>query len=193
MLVKRFEPQKKDGKDIFSASKCQKDNNYFHNAIRKYGEDSFEISLLEEVEDWSLLDEKEQYYISKYNTYFPNGYNTTVGGGGVQRHNYTRIKELWDLGYTSKEICELENVHHDTLRFILKGYKDYNQENARKRGTVRYQGCRVGQYTKDGKFIQEYPSIAEAARSMGITNMAIGNALKRKGTSCGFVWKRLEN
>lgn len=57
-------------KGHISTSKHQKDNNYFHNAIQKYGESSFEISLLEEVEDASLLDKKEQYYISKYNTYF---------------------------------------------------------------------------------------------------------------------------
>lgn len=178
-------------KGHISTSKHQKDNNYFHNAIQKYGESSFEISLLEKVEDASLLDKKEQYYISKYNTYFPNGYNTTVGGGGVQRHNYNRIKELWDLGYASKEICELENVHQDTLRFILKGYKDYNQETARKRGITHYRGCRVGQYTKDGKFIQAFSSIAEASRAMGVTDMAIGRAIKRNGTSCGFIWKKL--
>lgn len=176
-------------KGHISASKCQKDNNYFHNAIRKYGESSFEVSLLEEVEDRSLLDKKEQYYISKYNTYFPYGYNTTVGGGGVQRHNYDRIKELWDLGYTSKEICELENVHHDTLRFILKDYKDYNQKVSRKRSVAHFLGHRVGQYTKDGKFIQEFPSISKAARSMGVTDMAIGKAIKRNGTSCGYKWQ----
>mgnify|MGYP002580750181 FL=1 len=178
-------------KGHISASKHQKDNNYFHNAIQKYGESSFEISLLEEVKDASLLDEKEQYYISKYNTYFPNGYNTTIGGGGVQRHDYNRIKELWDLGYTSKEICELENIHQDTLRFILRGYKDYNQETARKRGIIHYRGCRIGQYTKDGKFIQTFSSIAEASRAMGVTDMAIGRAIKRNGTSCGFIWKKL--
>lgn len=95
------------------------------------------------------------------------------------------------MGYTSKEICELENVHQDTLRFILKGYKDYNQETARKRGITHYQGCRVGQYTKDGKFIQAFSSIAEASRAMDVTDMAIGRSIKRNGTSCGFIWKKL--
>lgn len=33
-----------------SASKTQQDNNYFHNAIRKYGRESFEVTTLEEVE-----------------------------------------------------------------------------------------------------------------------------------------------
>jgi group I intron endonuclease len=52
---------------------------YLNNAIRKYGSDKFKIELIEkcEVKD---LDKKEQYYISKYNTLFPNGYNLTIGG-----------------------------------------------------------------------------------------------------------------
>ena len=48
-----------------------------------------------------------------------------------------------------------------------------------------------GQYTKDGKFIQAFSSIAEASRAMGVTDMAIGRAIKRNGTSCGFIWKKL--
>lgn len=172
-----------------SSSKNQNDNNYFHNALQRYGEKSFEIELLEEVEDIAILDERESYYISKYDTYYPNGYNTTRGGGGVRRHDYNRIKALWDEGYSTKEICEKEKVHPDTLRFILQGYKDYNQEVARKRGITRNLGHRVGQYTKDGKFIREFPSIVEAARAMAVTDMAIGRAIKRNGTSCGYKWQ----
>ena len=47
-------------------SKHSLDNNYFHRAIRKYGEKSFEISIVEEIEDYNLLDEKEIFYISFY-------------------------------------------------------------------------------------------------------------------------------
>ena len=46
-------------------------------------------------------------------------------------------------------------------------------------------------FLKDGKFIQAFSSIAEASRAMGVTDMAIGRAIKRNGTSCGFIWKKL--
>lgn len=56
-------------------------NTPLYNAIRKYGEDNFSISLVEEVPDEVSLDEREQYWIDHYNSYGqPNGYNATSGG-----------------------------------------------------------------------------------------------------------------
>ena len=51
----------------------------FHQAIREYGKDDFEVKTLEEcsIDD---LDAKETYYIKEYNTFHPNGYNMTEGG-----------------------------------------------------------------------------------------------------------------
>ncbi len=53
-------------------------NTKFYSALRKYGLDSFEVEVLElcSVQE---LDEKEIYYISKYNS-FHHGYNSTEGG-----------------------------------------------------------------------------------------------------------------
>lgn len=56
-----------------------------YKAIRKYGIDSFDLDILEYVdntkEDFKLiLDEREKYYIEKYNSYGPTGYNQTLGG-----------------------------------------------------------------------------------------------------------------
>jgi group I intron endonuclease len=50
----------------------------FYNAVRKYGWDSFVYGVIEEF-DISLLEEKEIFFIEKYDTY-RNGYNTTFGG-----------------------------------------------------------------------------------------------------------------
>lgn len=47
--------------------------------IRKYGEDGYELIILEEVEDIEKLNEREIYYIKKFNTYY-DGYNQTIGG-----------------------------------------------------------------------------------------------------------------
>lgn len=53
---------------------------YFHNAIRKYGEDAFIWDILEEYETSEKLDEREIHYIKILNTKMPNGYNSTDGG-----------------------------------------------------------------------------------------------------------------
>lgn len=47
-------------------------------AIKKYGKDNFKIELLERV-SLKEANEKEKYYIGKYNTY-NKGYNATLGG-----------------------------------------------------------------------------------------------------------------
>lgn len=57
------------------------DTTYFHNALRKYGEQNFDFEILEFCQE-SELDEREQYYIKHFNTIMPNGYNMTVGGDG---------------------------------------------------------------------------------------------------------------
>lgn len=56
-------------------------NFYFHNAIRKYGADDFKWSILCYCNNMKELNDKEVYYISKYNT-FEAGYNMNMGGKG---------------------------------------------------------------------------------------------------------------
>jgi group I intron endonuclease len=48
-------------------------------AICKYGKLSFSIEIVEELDDQSLLDEREVHWISYFNS-FVNGYNSTSGG-----------------------------------------------------------------------------------------------------------------
>ena len=54
---------------------------YLHNAIQKYGKQSFTVKELEQV-PISELDEKEKYWIKKLDTQ-NTGYNLTVGGANV--------------------------------------------------------------------------------------------------------------
>lgn len=66
-----------------SAAKAYRDNCYFHNAIRKYGADNFDwIILHDDITDIDFLNRLEIYYIGYYDT-FENGYNLTLGGGGM--------------------------------------------------------------------------------------------------------------
>ena len=51
-----------------------------HCAMRKYGNHVFSIKQIDECDE-SLLDEKEKYWIERYNTFNSSeGYNTTSGG-----------------------------------------------------------------------------------------------------------------
>lgn len=71
--------------------KVKNDSGYrsaFHSALRKYGWENFSFSIIEEctIEE---LDNKEKYWIQKYNTMSPYGYNLTVGGQ-KNKADYTR-------------------------------------------------------------------------------------------------------
>lgn len=71
--------------------KVKNDSGYrcaFHSALRKYGWENFSFSVVEEcaIEE---LDNKERYWIQKYNTMSPCGYNLTVGGQ-KNKADYTR-------------------------------------------------------------------------------------------------------
>lgn len=50
------------------------------NAIKKYGKNNFELSILDYASSQSELDDKEQFWINKLNTLSPNGYNLKTGG-----------------------------------------------------------------------------------------------------------------
>ena len=62
----------------------------FHNLLRKHYED-FKIDILEDNIDIELLEEKEKYYIAKYNTFLGEGFNLTEGGDG----NFTYCQQYW--------------------------------------------------------------------------------------------------
>ena len=81
----------------FSAHKSvafnQNDPNYnypLYKAIRKYGINNFSFDILEEC-DVSELNNKEIYYISKYNTYGKFGYNQDTGGD--QASHYLKLSD----------------------------------------------------------------------------------------------------
>ena len=72
----------------FRASKNNKFNRYFYNAINKYGEENFSIQIIEECDN-SLLNNREKYWIDKLNSYDKNiGYNSTLGGDGGDTYTY---------------------------------------------------------------------------------------------------------
>lgn len=64
-------------------------NMYIKRAIHKYGRDKFHIKLVEEC-PINILNEREKYWISFYDSY-NTGYNLTLGG---QDSNYFSINKL---------------------------------------------------------------------------------------------------
>jgi group I intron endonuclease len=73
-----------------------KDPTVLGRAIRKYGRESFVVTVIDEAADVKEACAKEQMYIKKLNTRAPNGMNMTDGGEGVfgLRHTEATRKQM---------------------------------------------------------------------------------------------------
>lgn len=71
-------------------------NDYLQNSYNRYGEQSFDIFLIEAVEpNRALLDEREKYWIAFYKSFFANkGYNLSFGGTGKEAVTEETKKKL---------------------------------------------------------------------------------------------------
>lgn len=92
-----------------------------YNAISKYGKENFYYELLEENIDSDDADNKEIYYIDKYDSY-ENGYNSTRGGDSKtisKVQDIILLKELFEKKVSMKEIAKIFNVNAITIQRTL--------------------------------------------------------------------------
>lgn len=66
---------------------------HFYNAIRKYGENNFTLSIIEECDN-EIINDREKYWIERLNATNPLiGYNNASGGEGGNTWQYNTHKE----------------------------------------------------------------------------------------------------
>ena len=96
-----------------------------YRAFRKYGIKNFSISIVEDIQDNSLLDEREKYWIEFYDTY-KNGYNATLGGSGVTKYNHKEICDYYLKVRDVQEVCKKFSCNRSTVFNILGSNGIYN-------------------------------------------------------------------
>lgn len=89
--------------------------------MQKYGVGNFSFSVLEETQD---AEAREQYYIEKFDT-FKQGYNATLGGDGVKRLDYEKIKNFY-LEHRDWSFYQIANELHIDRNSITAVLKHYN-------------------------------------------------------------------
>lgn len=96
-----------------------------HQKIRQYGEENFEISLIEKLytEDIEEVNKREQYWIQKLNTYCGNGegYNMDLGGGRKARSSILTPEELKEVKQKIKDgvpYIDIEEDYNISTAFI---------------------------------------------------------------------------
>lgn len=87
-------------------------NMYIKRAIHKYGRDKFHITLIEEC-PIDLLNEREKYWISFYNSY-NEGYNLTKGS--QESTNFHRLEDTIDIKKFEQYILEFKPLATEVAR-----------------------------------------------------------------------------
>lgn len=122
-------------------------------AIKKYGKNNFRIAELEKC-DSKLLNKKEIYYISLYNSYY-NGYNMTKGGAlGTKPLKLTKAQQkdcvnLYKAGFSLRSIAREFNVDKYTIKHII----EINNLTLRTTRTYKYSQEERQQIIEDSKVL----------------------------------------
>ena len=104
--------------------------------IRKYGEDEYELVILEDNLLQNQLNEREIYWIKFYDTYF-NGYNQSTGGSNPVKPIFDDklidlvIEMLKDYENSYQDIC-------DKTGLSMTHIYNINTGNRRKRDNIQY-------------------------------------------------------
>lgn len=124
------------------------DHSVIHRAIEKYGWQNFKVSVLQECSTQEELNEREIYYIRKFDCMTPNGYNVVAGGNST-------------AGY------KLTDAHKQRLRELNSGPRNPRYGDACSEKSKRASSRKNSRPVKDLTTGIEYPSMSAAADAIG--------------------------
>lgn len=130
-------------------SNLRKNNHHNHSLQKswdKYGENNFELKILEKCPKEELL-LREQYYVKLDNTEIPNGYNLTPGGDGLNTTGFyhvhrIKLKHTNDayayINYCDGNIQKLQSMFIEDLekKVKLKGWDWFIVDGERANQTI---------------------------------------------------------
>jgi group I intron endonuclease len=120
-------------KSHFKGSKLREHS--FARAIRKYGQENFEVSILEECDD-DTVDSRERYWIEKFNTMNPEfGYNLESGGNAckcISQEAKTKMSNARKAWYAA-----LSEEEKQAFRAKIKGKKLSNEHKEKLLASVK--------------------------------------------------------
>lgn len=137
-------------------------------AMNKYGIDSFSIGKIEQC-DLEKLNEREQYWINRFDSYI-NGYNMTIGGDGIQTVCVEKIQTLWNSGAAIIDISRETGHATSTVLQHLKEYKTFSHEEAVNRGvklSAKAKEKNVYVYNQRGEQVEQFSCAEEASKKIG--------------------------
>lgn len=158
--------------------------NHFHNAIRKYGAQSFNPIILEECDN-DLLNEREKYWINYYDSY-NNGYNSTLGGNGREGYivDIDLVINLIKSGQKIDDISNQIGVPHAVITRRLKAAGVDLTKQIQKNRRIQP----VYQWDNVGNLINIFSSGTEVEEKLKYNRKSISFAIKNKTRAFDFYW-----
>lgn len=176
-----------------------------HLAIQKYGIKNFSFDIIE-LCDKQLLNEKQIYYIKKYNSLSPNGYNMTIGGSNpslvtckiVQQYSLKGIllcqypsmsqaSRITNITVSAISACCLNKLKQaGGFQWKIKNDEKLIQQNI----DTNIHGRKILQYNLKGRYLKSYKTLKQASQSTNIAICNISQACLGKAKTAGnFQWK----
>lgn len=149
--------------------------------MNKYGSENFYCETLEENIPYEKLDEREVYYIEKFDS-FHNGYNSTPGGDEktiYKIEDIDKIIERLKNGDLIKDIANDYMVHPHTIRRTLQAYGIQSPSDIQERYIKEELRTLPREDIK--KLYEKGLSHQEIADELGINQRSVSRVVKELG------------
>lgn len=169
----------------------------FQDAIKTYGPEAFVWEQIDTAKNANELADKERQYVLDYKSNI-SGYNSDRGGG-IKKNIYQYKLENGELFFMYPDLQSAGNAMGVDKRTISKaclgeikicaGYfwsylLSANFEPEKDKRTKE-----VFQFSVDGKFINNFGSVAKAARETGVNKSSIAKCCRGEYKSAGvYLW-----
>lgn len=176
---------------------CKSNSNcrYLKSSLKKYGVDTFEFKLICICFD-NDLDKYECFYMNKYDTLVPNGYNLREGGNSGRHHEETKrkisesLKNRTDIVRSKSQLGKphTEEIKNKISKALI-GIK-HKPESIQKRREllIKHNIFKIDKET--GEVLEIFTGYPEAAKNVGVNKSSIWGVCNGKAkTSKGFIWK----
>ena len=184
------------------------DNEYFYNAINKYGWRNFTHEILctgltEEQASWL-----EKELIARFDlTNRLKGYNIDCGGIGTQKvmseetrqkigdsHRGRYTEAQWAATNARRGIRHPHTLSEEHRKKLSEAHKGKKPSSETMKKLKEINEHRVLQFGLCGKFIAEYRSLKGAEEKMGIKYQCISACCcGRAKTAGGYIWRYADN
>jgi group I intron endonuclease len=191
-ILRRFNDHRKNRNGHLIYRDC-----VLYRAIKKYGWDKFEISVLERVDNFGLLNEREIFWIDKLNP----EYNMKDGGDCARGWNHTekakkKMSETKSKMYLGKNNPFYGKTHSEETkekirqaRFGKKLSKEH-RDKISKSNKSYLRKKKVVQCDLEGNKIMTHTSVNEAAKHVGVSQGTMSSHLTGRNKTCkGYVFR----